>query len=76
MSTDFALIEAYSTIDAYSKGKAADPSEAHLPDSARNMGKNDLWVAATAHVLGATLFTTDKDFAHLDQTFLDLVIVS
>jgi len=34
------------------------------------MGKNDLWIAATAHVTGATLLTTDKDFDHLDPQFL------
>ena len=30
--------------------------------TARNMGKNDVWIAATAYVLRATLVTTDKDF--------------
>lgn len=29
------------------------------------MGKNDLWIAATAYVTGATLLTTDADFDHL-----------
>ena len=28
----------------------------------RKMGKNDLWIAATAKVSGATLLTTDGDF--------------
>ena len=31
----------------------------------RKMGKNDVWIAATAQVAGATLLTTDKDFDHL-----------
>lgn len=31
----------------------------------RSMGKNDVWIAATAKVTGATLLTTDKDFDHL-----------
>lgn len=26
------------------------------------MGKNDLWIAATASVANVTLLTTDKDF--------------
>ncbi len=43
--------------------------------SARNMGKNDLWIAATAHVLGAKLLTTDADFNHLNEVFLDLMKV-
>ena len=32
---------------------------------ARRMGKNDLWIAAVACVLDATILTTDKDFDHL-----------
>ena len=32
----------------------------------REMGKNDLWIAATAYATGATLLTTDKDFDHLN----------
>jgi predicted nucleic acid-binding protein len=55
-------------------------AKANLPGkplgaTARNMGKNDLWIAATAHVLGASLLTTDKDFAHLHSVFVDLVEV-
>jgi tRNA(fMet)-specific endonuclease VapC len=30
------------------------------------MGKNDVWIAATVKVTGATLLTTDGDFDHLD----------
>jgi len=30
-----------------------------------NMGKNDLWIAALAHVHDLTLLTTDRDFDHL-----------
>lgn len=36
------------------------------------MGKNDLWIAATASVLKTKLLTTDMDFDHLDGVFLDL----
>lgn len=38
--------------------------------SAIKMGKNDLWIAATAVVENAELITTDKDFIHLDGEFL------
>lgn len=31
----------------------------------RRMGKNDLWIAATANFEGLTLLTTDIDFDHL-----------
>ena len=62
---------AYSQIDAFSKGKLKNQP---LPNSlsARNMGKNDLWIAAAACVTNTTLITTDKDFTHLDKTFLKL----
>jgi predicted nucleic acid-binding protein len=36
------------------------------------MGKNDLWIAATAAVTGATLVTTDRDFEHLSAHFINL----
>lgn len=63
------IILAYAEIDAYSQNKlTAKP----LPMSARNMGKNDLWIAATANVLGAKLLTTDNDFDHLDKLFIDV----
>jgi predicted nucleic acid-binding protein len=37
------------------------------------MGKNDLWIAATASVLDIPLMTTDNDFTHLDAVFLKLI---
>jgi len=60
--------EAYATIDAYSQSHHPTLS---LPQgmTARNMGKNDVWIAATAHILRATLVTTDKDFDHLQHFF-------
>jgi predicted nucleic acid-binding protein len=38
--------------------------------SARNMGKNDLWIAASAMIAQGTLITTDKDFNHLHETLI------
>ncbi len=66
--TGQSLIEQYGKVDAYSQGRLV---EHPLPPglSARNMGKNDLWIAATAATLGATLITTDRDFDHLSPTF-------
>jgi len=61
------VLAKYAEIDAYSQANHPTLSS---PFSPRNMGKNDLWIAAA--VLGATLLTTDKDFDHLDKTFLDL----
>jgi tRNA(fMet)-specific endonuclease VapC len=65
------IIEAYARIDAYSQGKLpGKPLPAGL--TSRNMGKNDLWIAATAHSINATLLTTDPDFGHLGRQFLTL----
>lgn len=36
----------------------------------RSLGKNDLWIAATANVTEALLVTTDKDFDPLHGRFL------
>ncbi|MBK9013565.1 MAG: PIN domain-containing protein [Saprospiraceae bacterium] len=59
----------YAEIDAFGQGK----HPALTSDfSARNMGKNDLWIAATASLLEGTLLTTDSDFNHLDGVFLKL----
>lgn len=66
------VIERYAEIDAFSQGKLKDFP---LGDSARNMGKNDLWIAATASVLKCPLLTTDQDFKHLDPYFLKLELV-
>ena len=41
----------------------------------RKMGKNDVWIAATARVTRATLLTTDPDFDHLHGTWIDRVWV-
>jgi len=39
--------------------------------TSRNMGKNDLWIAATAHVSNAILLTTDRDFDHLNGVYFE-----
>ncbi len=52
------IVEAYAQIDFYSERNG------------RPMGKNDIWIAATALVTQATLLTTDKDFDHLYPVFL------
>ncbi len=63
------LIQVYTEIDAYSQGNLEGKP---LATSARNMGKNDLWIAATAHLTNAVLLTTDKDFAHLDTIYFKI----
>ena len=61
-NSDEKLIEAYYMIGAFSQGKLG---EKPLNDSAKNMGKNDLWIAATTCVTQAELITMDGDFDHL-----------
>lgn len=64
------VLERYAEIDAFSQNKL---SEKPLAVSARNMGKNDLWIAAVASVLGAKLLTNDRDFDHLDGVYLEVL---
>jgi tRNA(fMet)-specific endonuclease VapC len=61
---DLAIAKRYGFVDAYSQGKLL---ENPLPSgmSARNMGKNDLWITATALYYDIELQTTDNDFDHL-----------
>ena len=64
------VIDRYAEIDAYSQNARPDRS---LDTSDRNMGKNDVWIAATASVIDATLLTTDGDFDHQHDEFLQRV---
>jgi tRNA(fMet)-specific endonuclease VapC len=52
------VIEDYVRVSEYSRKRG------------RVLGKNDLWIAATAVATGATLLTTDRDFDHLDPDLL------
>ena len=63
------LMNAYAEIDAFSLQR--HPSR-KLPSSAKPMGKNDMWIAATAFASSATLLTTDGKFMHLDKEFIDI----
>lgn len=65
------LLEIYAQIDAYSQRKNSSFQEYPFA-TPRNMGKNDLWIAATAALLNLTLVTTDKDFDHLHKVFLEV----
>jgi len=67
------LVNKYAKIDAFSQGKLKDKP---LNTSSRNMGKNDLWIAATASLVNAQLITYDKDFDHLDSVFVDIVLMT
>jgi len=53
------VVAAYAEIDNYSRRHGFA------------MGKNDVWIAATAYVTGARLLTTDKDFAPLHGVYFE-----
>lgn len=52
------MITAYTEIDAYSQGRHPSVGSSH---SSKNMGKNDLWIAATAKVYDCTLICKSQD---------------
>ena len=56
---DPAIIERYAVIDA------------HFQTRGQSLGKNDVWIAATAAAAGARLLTTDKDFDPLTPDFIE-----
>lgn len=65
-SIDSILLEAYAEIDSFSKNKLT-----HKPlGRSITMGKNDLWIAATAKAANATLLTIDGDFDHLNGLYI------
>lgn len=58
---DDATLQMYATLDSFCEGIG------------QPMGKNDVWIAATAAVTGATVLTTDRDFDRLCPQFLTRV---
>ncbi len=64
------VLSNYVAIDTYSQRR----HPTLVPDfkTPRNMGKNDLWIAATAMSFDLELVTTDDDFDHLDGTMLSV----
>lgn len=74
-NADQLLIDSYTEIDAFSKRKIKDKSGNFLNGSARKMGKNDLWIAATAYSLDIPLMTTDGDFDHLNGSMMNVLKV-
>jgi tRNA(fMet)-specific endonuclease VapC len=63
-------LETLGVLDAYAM------IDDHCQRTGRALNKNDLWIAATAHVTGAVLLTTDLDFDplhpdHLTREWID-----
>lgn len=71
------ILDAYARIDAWTHGKpVTSPQNTPPPKLAVPMTQNDLWIAATAHVSGAALLSTDTDFRHLDSVWFKFIHVS
>lgn len=68
------ILNSFAEIDSFSQGKHP---KIKLPTgiSSRNMQDNDIWIAATASILKATLLSTDKDFEHLNTQFIEYVYI-
>jgi predicted nucleic acid-binding protein len=65
-------IDSIELVDAYVRVARADFK---ADGGARNMGKNDIWIAATALYTQLPLLTTDKDFRFLDNDLLQVMWV-
>lgn len=67
------ILVAYSKINAWTH-KKKDYSDQNIRPLkiAVPMNQNDMWIAATAHVIQATLLTADKDFVHLHNIWDDI----
>lgn len=69
------LLNSYIEIEAFSQRSHPEIKDYEFK-TPRNMGKNDLWIAATASLLNLRLVTTDKDFSHLNPKFISLQKIS
>lgn len=69
------LLNSYIEIEAFSQRSHPEIKDYEFK-TPRNMGKNDLWIAATASLLNLKLVTTDKGFSHLNPKFISLQRVS
>ena len=66
-------IDGAELVNAYAAISAVDSS---AKGGARNLGKNDLWIAATALYTNMPLLTTDKDFQFLHGKLLQVMWVN
>ena len=60
---DNSILENYVELDTFGQS------------TGRQLGKNDLWIEATALAADAHLLTTDKDFKPLGKEHIDLVLI-
>ena len=69
---DREIAQIYAKVDAYSQGKLKSVP-LPLGMSARNMGKNDIWIAAISLYFDFELHSIDNDFDHLVDFGLKLI---
>lgn len=65
-------IDGTDLVDAYVRVARADSAAV---EGARNMGKNDIWIAATSYYTQFPLLTTDKDFRFLHDDLVQVMWV-
>ena len=68
------VLNAYAKINAWTHSgnvQIIAPNGAPPPKPAISMKQNDMWIAATAYSFKGTLLSTDKDFAHLNNIWID-----
>lgn len=74
---DHRIALAFADMTNWTQARASSHLVSHpCPTPARAMRDNDLWIAATAHSVGATLVSTDKDFSHLKDIWFPFEYVS
>lgn len=66
------LHKVYADIDAFCRCKKV---REHQLKKGVTMGKNDIWIAASAVSTDAVLVTMDKDFNHLNGVFLPVLYI-
>jgi len=71
IDVDRSHVTTYAQIDSFSQRLNPNFTNYNF-NTPRNMGKNDLWIASLAALLDLTLITTDSDFDHLHDVFLDV----
>ena len=62
-------MKAFAEIQAYSQNNHPSLN----PGKSKTIGQNDLWIAATAYAVGATLLTKDSDFEHFSEVFFKVI---
>lgn len=68
------VVQTFAELEAFRRNKPV-PGRPRI-GSAVAMGENDVWIAATAYVLGAELLTADGDFDHLNGVYFPVHKIS